>query len=65
MAAHASSAWVSDEEEAEKDYQSIMRRAERADDARSRERITKALKKLGEEFPETMYGRMAWEAGKN
>lgn len=61
VGAHASASWVSNEEEAEKDYQSIMRKAERADDERSRERVTKALKKLGEEFPETLYGKMAWE----
>jgi hypothetical protein len=61
---HASASWVFDEEEAEKDYQSIMRRAERADDERSRERIKKALKKLGGEYPKTMYGRMAGAAGK-
>lgn len=56
---HANAAWLEDEEEAEKDYQSIMRRAKRADDARSRERIKKALIKLAEEFPNTLYGRIA------
>lgn len=62
VAVHSSSAWLSEEMEAEKDYQSIMRRAERADDKRSRERIAKALAKLGEEYPETMYGRIALAA---
>ncbi|MEM7010862.1 MAG: hypothetical protein AAF585_05190 [Verrucomicrobiota bacterium] len=58
-AAHTSSAWVSDEEEAADDYESIMRRAARADDERSRDRITRALEKLAEEYPNTMYGRIA------
>ena len=62
VAEHSSAAWLSDEKAAEKDYQSIMRRAERADDERSRERIAKALAKLGEEYPETMYGRIAFAA---
>lgn len=57
--AHARSEWVGIEEEARKDYESIMRRAARADDARSRERVAKALGKLAEEFPATTYGRMA------
>lgn len=59
VAVHASASWVSNEEEAAKDYQSIMRKAERADDERSRERIAKALKKLADEFPDTIYGRIA------
>ena len=40
--AHASASWVSDEEEAADDYRSIMRRAARADDDRSRARINRA-----------------------
>lgn len=56
---HANSDWIEDEEDALKDYQSIMRRAKRADDPRSRERISKSLKRLADEFPATMYGRMA------
>jgi hypothetical protein len=59
VAAHASSTWVSNEEEAADDYDSIMRKAKRADDERSRARISKALKKLAEEYPETLYGRIA------
>lgn len=58
-AEHASSSWVDAEEEAADDYQSIMRRAARADDERSRARIAKALAKLAEEYPETLYGRIA------
>lgn len=64
LAGQSSSAWLDSEEKAAKEYASIMRRAERADDARSRERISKALAKLAEEFPGTLYGRMALEAGK-
>ncbi|GEM_PF-1903922 len=56
---YSHSDWVEEEEEALKDYQSIMRRATRADDPRSRKRISKSLKKLADEFPNTMYGRMA------
>ncbi|MDP4899148.1 MAG: redoxin domain-containing protein [Akkermansiaceae bacterium] len=64
VSAHESTSWVADEREAASDYESIMRRAERADDARSRERITKALAKLAEEFPNTTYGRIAASAAK-
>jgi len=63
-AAHASASWVSDEEEAADDYSSIMRRAARADDDRSRARIAKALAKLAEEYPETLYGRIAASSAK-
>lgn len=56
---HSSAPWISEEKEAEKDYQSIMRRAARADDERSRERIAKSLQKLAEEYPGTYYGKMA------
>jgi len=59
VSAHERSSWVAEEEEAASDYESIMRRSQRADDERSRARITKALVKLAEEFPETAYGRMA------
>ncbi len=56
---HARSEWVGIEEEARKDYDSIMRRAARADDTRSRERVAKALAKLANEFPATTHGHMA------
>jgi predicted negative regulator of RcsB-dependent stress response len=55
---------VATEKEAADDYESIMRRATRADDQRSRERISKALLKLSEEFPNTVYGRIAASAVK-
>ncbi len=51
--------WIRNEIEAQKDYQSIMKRSARADDARSRARIKKSLLKLNSEFPETYYGRLA------
>ena len=64
VSANDRSSWVADEKEAASDYESIMRRAERADDERSRARIAKALAKLAEEFPETVYGRIAASAAK-
>ena len=64
VSAHGKSSWVKVEEEAASDYQSILRRAERADDERSRTRITKALAKLAEEYPDTVYGRMAASGAK-
>ncbi len=59
VSGQASAPWVAQEKEAEKGYRSIMRRAERADDPRSRERIAKGLKELADEFPDTLYGRLA------
>lgn len=64
VSAHDRSSWVAAEEEAASDYESIMRRAKRADDERSRARITRALEKLAEEFPETVYGRLAASGAK-
>jgi hypothetical protein len=64
VAIHGRSSWVATEKEAADDYESIMRRATRADDQRSRERISKALLKLSEEFPNTVYGRIAASAVK-
>lgn len=51
--------WIRDEKEAHKSYQSIMKRAARADSEKDRERIQKSLKKLAEKFPATYYGRLA------
>lgn len=64
VSTHDRSSWVAAEKKAASDYESIMRRAERADDARSRERIKKALAKLAEEFPDTTYGRIAASGAK-
>ena len=64
VSAHSSSSWIAAEEEAASDYASIMRRAQRADDERSQARITKALAKMAEEFPNTVYGRMAASGAK-
>lgn len=64
VSTHDRSSWVANENEAASDYESIMRRAERADDERSLARIAKALAKLAEEFPDTVYGRMAASGGK-
>lgn len=63
-AVHASSSWISAENAAADDYRSIMRRAARAEDDRSRARIAKALAKLAEEHPETLYGRIAASSSK-
>ena len=54
--------WMRDEQEAHKDYLSIMKRAGRAEDERDRARIKKALQKLADEFPATYYGRLATTA---
>ncbi|MDQ8189058.1 redoxin domain-containing protein [Roseibacillus persicicus] len=56
---YSSSSWVRNEEAALKDYQSIMKRAARADDERSRERVAKALVKFADKYPGTYYGRLA------
>lgn len=57
--AESRSTWVAQEKAAESEYKSIMKRAERADDESAKERIGRALKKLAEEYPGTVYGRMA------
>ncbi len=59
VSAESRSTWVTNEKSAESEYKSIMKRAERADDESARERIGRALKKLAEERPNTVYGRMA------
>lgn len=59
VAAEARAAWLEEEKDAESQYKAIMKRAARADDERGRERIARALKKLAEEHPDTVYGRMA------
>lgn len=57
--AQESSSWLSDEKEAQRDYESTMRRAARADDERSKARIKRALEKIADEYPDTTYGRIA------
>jgi hypothetical protein len=59
VSAEARAAWLDEEKDAESQYKAIMKRAARADDERGRERIARALKKLAEEHPDTVYGRMA------
>jgi hypothetical protein len=51
--------WLTGEKSAESEYKAIMKRAARADDESAKERIARSLKKLSEEFPDTVYGRMA------
>jgi hypothetical protein len=63
--AQASSAWLSDEEAAFASYNSIMRRAARADDERAQSRIAKSLEKLAGEYPNTLYGSIAASSAKN
>lgn len=63
-AKHSSASWVSNEQAALAEYESIMRRAARADDERANARIDKALEKLAAEYPETTYGRMAAASAK-
>lgn len=59
VSAQARKPWLKDEQDAQKDYLSIQKKAARADDERSRARITRALTKLSEEYPSTYYGQLA------
>ena len=59
VAAQSRSGWVAAEEKAETEYQSIMRRAARADDAQAKARIARALEKLADSYPDTVYGKIA------
>jgi hypothetical protein len=63
VAGHSGSGWIAAEEKAEAEYKSIMRRATRADDERAKARIDRALEKLAESHPGTVYGRIAASSG--
>ncbi len=56
---HASSEWVKREEEAQRSYESLMRRASRADDNRAVERVTQSLREFGSAHSDTAFGRIA------
>lgn len=56
---HANSEWIRREEEARRAYDSLMRKASRADDKRSIERVTKSLQEFGAAQPDTVFGRVA------
>lgn len=58
-APHANSDWVRQEEEAHRAYDSLMRKASRADDKRSIERVTKSLQEFGSAHADTVFGRIA------
>ncbi len=63
VAGHSGAGWIAAEEKAESEYKSIMRRAARADDERAKARIDRALEKLAESHPDTVYGRIAASSG--
>lgn len=54
--------WVTREQEAQRAYEAIMRRASRADDARSIARMTKTLQEFGAGNKDTVFGRLAGSA---
>jgi len=56
---HKSAPWLATEEKAKQGYDGIMRKADRADDAKDREKITKALAELSTAYPGTSYGKLA------
>lgn len=56
---HRSAPWLASEEKAKQGFESIMRKAGRAEDAKDEERIKKALKEFSAEYPETIYGKLA------
>lgn len=58
-APHANSDWVKREEEARRAYDNLMRKASRADDKRSVERITKSLQEFGAAHSNTVFGKIA------
>ena len=59
---HKSAPWLAPEEKAKQGYESIMRKAGRAEDEKDEARIKEALKNHSEEFPDTVYGRIAASA---
>ncbi len=59
---HASASWLSREQTAHRAYESLMRKASRANDDRAIERITKSLQEFGQTYQDTLFGRLASKA---
>ncbi len=51
--------WLAPEEKARQGFESIMRKAGRAEGEKDEERVKKALKDFAAEYPETVYGKIA------
>jgi hypothetical protein len=60
--AHTSASWVAKEQEAQRSYEALMRKASLANDERDMARMTKALQAFGADNQDTVFGRLAANA---